>query len=135
MKRITRRAIAKLASAAAVSALPAQQSQTVEYIGPLTGLETKAGGRGLDPLPQALRALDSAPRRLRFSARNKAEARHWQGQLRPKLIELVGGFPPEASLLRPISLETRDYSRYRRDKFTFDSRKSVSVLAYILTPL
>src|ERR1044072_6451287 len=115
MKTITRRVLGKLASAGAVTALPSQQAQTAEYIGPLTAFETKVDGRGLDPLSQALRLLDSAPRRLRFSARNKAQAQQWQGQLRPKLVELLGGFPAAPSPLRPITLETREYARYRRE--------------------
>ena len=135
MKTITRRALARIASAAAVSALSAQQSQTAEYIGPLTGVDNKVADRGLDPLPQALRLLDSAPRRLRFSARTKAQAQQWQGQLRPKLVELLGGFPAEPVPLRPVTVETRQYARYRREKVVFDTRDGVSVLAYILTPL
>ena len=35
----------------------------------------------------------------------------------------------------PVTLETRQYSRYRREKVVFDTRDGVSLLAYILTPL
>ena len=129
MKKFSRRALAH----AAASALAAQQSNP-DYIGPLTGFNDKANDRGLDPLPNALRLLDAAPRKLRFSARNKSQAQQWQGQLRPKVVELLGGFPFERGALRPISLETRDYGKYRREKVIFDSRDGVSVLAYILTP-
>jgi dienelactone hydrolase len=135
MQKISRRALARFASAAAVGgALRAQESQTAEYIGPLTGVEKKAAGRVLDPLPYALRLVDSAPRQLRFSARNKSQAQKWQDRLRGKLAELVGGFPKERSPLRPLTLEIRDFARYRREKLIFDSQDGVSVLAYILLP-
>src|SRR4051795_5779732 len=107
MKRISRRRLAQLASAAAATPLLAQQSGAGEYTGPLTGVESNTGGRVLDPLPHALQLVDSAPRKLRFAAASKAEAVQWQGKLRTKLTELVGGFPAERVDLRPISLETR----------------------------
>jgi dienelactone hydrolase len=129
VKKFSRRALAQ----AAASALAAQQLNS-EYVGPLTGVNEKVAGRGLDPLPQALRLLDAAPRRLRFSARNKSQAEQWQGHLRLKLIELLGGFPAERASLNPVTLATRDYGKYRREKVVFDSRAGVSVLAYILTP-
>jgi dienelactone hydrolase len=97
-------------------------------------VEKKAAGRVLDPLPYALRLVDSAPRQLRFSARNKSQAQKWQDRLRGKLAELVGGFPKERSPLRPLTLEIRDFARYRREKLIFDSQDGVSVLAYILLP-
>jgi dienelactone hydrolase len=134
MKKISRRALAQMASGATASALSAQP-QSGEYTGPLTGFEGKVQGRTLDPLPYGLRLLDSAPRKLGFSARNKSEAMEWQSQLRAKVTELVGGFPAQRTPLRPVTLETRDYSRYRREKLVFDSRDGATVLAYILTPL
>ena len=129
MKKFSRRALAQLTA----SALAAQQSNP-EYTGPLTGFNDKVTGRGLDPLPHALRLLDAAPRRLKFSAGNKSQAQQWQGHLRLKLIELLGGFPSERGPLKPFTLETRDYGKYRREKVVFDSRDGVSVLAYVLTP-
>ena len=135
MSRISRRALARIASAAvAAKGLSAQHTGHEDYAGPLTGLQNKAEGRGLDPLPYAVRLLDSAPRRLRFSARNRREAEQWQGQLRSKLTELLGGFPTERAPLRPITLETKEFSGYRSEKVIFDSRDGMSVLAYILTP-
>jgi dienelactone hydrolase len=132
MSKISRRALARIASAtAAAGALQGQQS---EYKGPLTGVEQKAAGRVLDPLPFALRLVDSAPRRLRFSARNQKEAVAWQGTLRAKLTELLGGFPAGRVALRPMTLESRDFPGYRREKVLFDSRDGASVLAYFLIP-
>jgi dienelactone hydrolase len=135
MNKISRRTLAKLASAAAASgALHAQPVPPQDYTGPLTGFENKASGRGIDPLPHALRLVDDAPRRLRFSAKDRARATEWQGQLRAKLTELLGGFPTQAQPLRPVTLETREFPRYRREKLIFDSRDGMSVLAYILIP-
>src|SRR5262245_33531507 len=128
MQKISRRTLAKLASAAAALPMPAQQLQKVDYSGPLTGVDQKAAGRGLDPLPYALRLLDEAPRQLRFSSRNKSQAEDWQRRLRAKVTELVGGFPASGSPLRPITLERREFPRYRREKLIFDSRNGVSVL-------
>lgn len=131
MNKFSRRALAQIAVA---NALAAQQAESANYTGPLTGVEDKASGRGLDPLPYALRLLDAAPRRLRFTARTKSEAQRWQGHLRLKLVELLGGFPSDKSPLKPITLERRDYGRYLREKVIFDSKEGVSVLAYLLTP-
>ena len=76
----------------------------------------------------------AAPRRLRFQARTRPQADAWQKALRVKLTELVGGFPSTRSPLRPVTLETRAFSGYRREKIVFDSRPGVSVLAYLLLP-
>lgn len=133
MSQLSRRALARLASAAAsaAAALPAQQP---EYKGPLTGVADKAEGRILDPLPFALRQLDAAPRRLRFAAHGRKEALAWQGELRAKLTELLGGFPAEKSALHPVTLEVKEFPGYRREKVLFDSREGASVLAYLLLP-
>lgn len=133
MKKISRRALAQLAAAAAAGAATPPQAGA-PYIGPLTGVADKAEGRGLDPLPNALRMLDAAPRRLRFSATNRTQAQRWQTELRTKLTELVGGFPGAKEPLRPLTLETREYAGYKREKVLFDSREGFSVLAYLLTP-
>lgn len=133
--RISRRALARIASAAAVGALPAQQTEPAAYTGPLTGVGEKASGRVLDPLSYALHLIDEAPRKLRFQAKDRSSADKWQKQLRTKLTELLGGFPSKAAPLRPLSLETRTFPQYKREKLIFDSRDGASVLAYILTPV
>ena len=76
----------------------------------------------------------AAPRRLRFQARARPQAEEWQKTLRAKLVELVGGFPSEKSPLRGVTLETRTFPTYTREKVVFDSRPGVSVLAYLLRP-
>ena len=131
MRKISRRSLAQIAAAGALSA---QQSSDAEYTGPLTGVGPKAQGRALDPLPYGLHLLDSAPRKLRFSASSKSQAEAWQKQLRAKISELLGGMPEQRSPLRPITLETREFPTYHREQLIFDSREGMSVLAYILTP-
>ena len=118
--KLTRRALGRLASsAAAVAAVQAQQPPP---------------DRSLDPLPFALKLVDGAPRRLRFSARNEKQARAWQGQLRAKVTELLGGFPSSTIPLNVSTIETREFPGYRREKVVYDTREGVSVLAYLLIP-
>jgi dienelactone hydrolase len=50
------------------------------------------------------------------------------------VVELLGGFPKERTPLQPQVLEVKDYPGYRREKFVFQSRPGVSVLAYLLMP-
>jgi dienelactone hydrolase len=71
---------------------------------------------------------------LRFQARTHGQAVTWQKRLGSKLVELVGGFPSTRDPLRPETLESREFPAYRREKIVFDSRRGVSVLAYVLTP-
>ena len=97
-------------------------------------MEKGLDDRRFDPVAYTLDLYAAAPRRLRFQARTRSEAEAWQKQLRSKLTELVGGFPAERRPLRPITLETRTFPGYRREKIVFDSRPGVSVLAYLLLP-
>jgi dienelactone hydrolase len=137
MKQISRRTLARLAAGAAVGAqASAAEEKAAAYVGPLTGVGVKEGveARGFDPLNWALELYDAAPRRLRFQSRSRKEAESWQRKLHAKLVELVGGFPRDRAPLRPATLEVRDFPGYRREKVVFDSRRGVSVLAYILIP-
>ena len=137
MTRISRRKLGRLiAGLAAVRAarLEAQPPAPSEYVGPLTGVEKGLEDRRFDPVAYTLDLYAAAPRRLRFQARTRSEAEAWQQQLRSKLTELVGGFPVERLPLRPMTLETRTFRGYRREKIVFDSRPGVSVLAYLLLP-
>jgi dienelactone hydrolase len=72
---------------------------------------------------------------LRFQSRTRTEAEEWQRTLGSKLTELIGGFPSERQPLRPVTLETRAFPGYSREKIVFDSRPGVSVLAYLLLPV
>jgi hypothetical protein len=136
VKRVTRRELGKIAGGlAALRAVPlgAQTPSATPYIGPLTGV-TGVGDRAFDPVAYSVGLFDEAPRRLRFQATTRAEAEAWQKTLRVKLTELLGGFPSRRAPLDPTVLETREFTRYRREKVVFNSRPGVSVLAYVLTP-
>ena len=137
MTKLSRRELARLAAgmtAARAVRLEAQAPAPSTYIGPLTGVEKGLEDRRFDPVAYTLDLYAAAPRRLRFQARTRSEAEEWQKALRSKLTELVGGFPAERQPLRPITLETRTFPGYTREKIVFDSRPGVSVLAYLLLP-
>jgi dienelactone hydrolase len=138
MKKLSRRELGRMAAAAMTTAhglpLAAQPPSSIEYIGPLTGITTGLESRGFDPVAYARDRYSAAPRRLRFQARSQQEAEDWQQALRAKLTELLGGFPAARQPLRPVTLETRVFPGYRREKIVFDSRPGVSVLAYLLLP-
>jgi dienelactone hydrolase len=137
MTRLSRRELGRLAAgltAARAARLDAQPPARSTYVGPLTGVETGVEDRRFDPVAYTLDLYAAAPRRLKFQARTRGAAEAWQQQLRSKLTELVGGFPAERLPLRPMTLETRTFRGYRREKIVFDSRPGVSVLAYLLLP-
>jgi len=124
------------AAVTAARALPlgAQTPTSSGYVGPLTGITKGLDDRRFDPVAFTLDRYRAAPRRLRFQARTRAQAEEWQSTLRAKVTELIGGFPSERQPLRPVTLETRAFPGYRREKIVFDSRPGVSVLAYLLLP-
>ena len=68
-----------------------------------------------DPVLYTLKAHDAAPLRLTFRATDRPRAEAWQKQLRPKIAELVGGFPARRTALQPQTLEVGDYPGYRRE--------------------
>ncbi|PYR63584.1 MAG: hypothetical protein DMF91_03060, partial [Acidobacteria bacterium] len=127
------RVVAGLTAARAVR-LRAQAPAPSVYVGPLTGIEKGLEDRRFDPVAYTIDLYAAAPRRLRFQARTRSDADAWQKTLRSKLIELVGGFPADRQPLRPITVETRSFPGYSREKVVFDSRPGVSVLAYLLLP-
>jgi dienelactone hydrolase len=139
MNPVSRRELGKLAAGLAVAGgVPVkarrQAPAAPRYVGPLTGIQGGLEGRGFDPVAWSVDLFDQAPRRLAFSARTRQGAEAWQRQLRERLIELLGGFPAQRAPLRPVTLETRTFPGYTREKVVFDSRTGVSVLAYVLVP-
>jgi dienelactone hydrolase len=137
MKKLSRRELVGLAggmTAARAVGLEAQAPAPSSYIGPLTGVTSGLEDRRFDPVAYTLDQYGSAPRKLRFHARTRSEGEQWQKALRSKLTELVGGFPQGRPPLRPITLDTRSFPGYTREKIVFDSRPGVSVLAYLLLP-
>jgi dienelactone hydrolase len=140
MANMSRRDLVKLTAAATASTtvrLQAQSSQASTppaYTGPLTGVTTGVDDRRFDPVVYTHDRYAAAARQLRFQARTRTEAEEWQRTLGSKLTELIGGFPSERQPLRPVTLETRAFPGYSREKIVFDSRPGVSVLAYLLLP-
>lgn len=137
MPRVSRRDLGRLAAGLAATravAMRAQAPVPSGYIGPLTGVASGVEDRRFDPVAYSNELYAAAPRALRFQARTRAQAGAWQKRLGAKLTELVGGFPATRDPLRSVTLETREFTAYRREKVVFDSRRGVSVLAYVLTP-
>jgi dienelactone hydrolase len=137
MAKVSRRELGQMAvglTAARAVPLGAQTPAPSGYTGPLTGVTKGLDDRRFDPVAYALDRYSAAPRRLRFQARTRAQAEEWQTALRARLTELIGGFPSERAPLRPVTLESRTFPGYRREKIVFDSRPGVSVLAYVLLP-
>ncbi len=143
MRKMSRRELVQMAAALtttsairseARAAADVAQSMPSDYVGPLTGVTTGLDDRRFDPVAYAYERYKAAPRRLRFQARTRPQAEAWQRRLRAKLTELIGGFPAAREPLRPVTLETRTYPGYRREKVVFDSRPGVSVLVYVLMP-
>jgi dienelactone hydrolase len=136
--KLSRRELGRLAAgitAAQAVRLEAQTPATPSgYAGPLTGVTKGLEDRRFDPVAYTRDLYAAAPRQLRFRARTRGEAEEWQKALRSKLTELVGGFPKERPPLRPITLETRAFPGYTREKIVFDSGPGVSMLAYLLLP-
>jgi dienelactone hydrolase len=128
-ERITRRQLAALTAAMAA---PAQQQSA--YTGALDGLDGKVNAKGFDPVAWTLDRYAAAPMKLRFQAANRKQAEAWQKKLREKVRELVGGTPQPGAAVSATTLETRDYGRYKREKFMFESRPGSFVLGYLLTP-
>ncbi len=125
--RITRRQLAL--GAAATAAASGQKSP---YAGPLAAANVDP--KLFDPVQWTLDRHDSAPLKLTFRAENRKQAEAWQKKLRAKIIELMGGFPQRRGPLNARTLDVRDFPRYKREKFVFESRPGVGVLAYLITP-
>jgi dienelactone hydrolase len=137
MPKVSRRDLGRLATGLAAAhtlRVGAQAPAASTYVGPLTGITTGLDGRHFDPVAETRDLFAAAPRRLRFQARNRADAEAWQKTLRARLTELLGGFPTARLPLRPAVLETRTFPAYRREKIVFDSRPGSSVLVYVLLP-
>ena len=132
---MTRRDLARLSAAGALLASRRSRAAApARYTSALDGLENKVDLASFDPIAYTLKLHDAAPMRMAFRATTRKQAEAWQKQLRPKIVELMGGFPEKRSPLQPQTLEVRDFPNYRREKFVFQSRPGLGVLGYLLTP-
>src|SRR5712692_2057730 len=105
---MTRRQLGKLAAASGAVLLdktPAARAAENKYTGALEGFEPKVDLASFDPVAFARKLYESAPLKLTFRAQNRKQAEAWQKQLRARLTDLVGGFPPRREPLQPQTLE------------------------------
>lgn len=122
----------QLALAALTPALPAAEPV---YKSALDGFESKVDEDSFDPVIYARKRYDQMPLRLTFpGAKNARQVEAWQKRLRETLFDLVGAFPHTRDLLKPQTLEVREFPAYRREKFVVETRPGVGLLGYLLTP-
>jgi dienelactone hydrolase len=121
-----------------ISALAAQaagaQENAMTYTGPLDNFGAQAPAALFDPVTWVRQRWADAPRLMRFQATNKRQAQAWQKRLRAKLASLIGPMPEMNAKPQAKLLEKREFASYTREKFIFESRPGVGVLAYLLTP-
>lgn len=108
--------------------------ETSTYTGPLDNFHSQAPAALFDPVTYVRGRWEQAPRQLRFQASTKRQAQAWQKKLRAKLAELIGPFPAARPPVTAKLIETRDFPGYVREKFIFESRPGMGVLAYLLKP-
>ena len=131
---MTRRQLGKLAAASGALLQAQAQTPPAKYASALDGSHSNVNLDDFDPVAYTRKLHASAPLRLTFRAQNRRQAEDWQKKLRPKIIELIGGFPENPVPLQAETLEIREFPGYRREKFVFQSRPDCWVLAYLLTP-
>jgi len=119
---------------AAAGMASAQQSDKREYGGALDGMADRVDLESFDPVRWTLQRHSAAPLRLTFQAQTRNQAEQWQRALRSKLSELIGHFPDARGPLHAQTLEVREFPKYKREKFVFESRPGVGVLGYLITP-
>jgi dienelactone hydrolase len=129
---MTRRALGLTLGSVALSR--SQGGSTVKYAGALDGFESRVDLVEFDPILWSRKRCQSAPLRLTFRAENRKQAEVWQKKLRAKVSELIGEFPKSAGAPKALILERREFPGYVREKFVFESRPGVAVLAYLLLP-
>ena len=128
--KVSRRAFA----AAAFAAPAAAQTSPAKYTGPLDGVESKVDLNGFDTVQWTRKRWESAPLQLTFRATTAKQAEAWQKKLRPKIAELVGGFPKQRTKLNPQTLEVKQFDTYTREKFVMETQPGMFLLGYLLTP-
>jgi Abhydrolase family len=127
--RMTRRELGQAGAAAALARKVVAAAPEV----PKTGVRSESEVQELDPVEWTLNRYPSAQLQLTFQATTRAEAEHWQRQLRAKLMELLGGFPKRTPL-KAQTLDKRDLVGYTREKICFESQPGNEVILYLLIP-
>jgi dienelactone hydrolase len=129
-KKITRRGL----GLAALAAPGLAQTAPAKYTGALDGTEGKLNATLFDPLEWARAQYKTSALQMTFRAANRKRAEEWQKKLRGKVIDLMGGFPAAKTPLNVVTVETREFDTYKREKVAFETRPGVMVLAYLMTP-
>ena len=129
--RLSRR---ELALAALTAKAVAGATTDRKYTGALDGFEEKVDTDSFDPLVYVRKRYEQMPMKLAFKASNKKQAELWQKKLKEKVFELVGPWPAQRDLLKPITLEVKDFPTYKREKFVIETRPGLALLGYLLTP-
>lgn len=132
--KITRRQLGLTALAAPAAAQTTMAQEASTYTGPLDNFHQQVPAALFDPVTWARQRWAEAPRQMRFTAGTKKQAQAWQKKLRAKLTELLGPLPGGQGSLSTKLLEKREFPGYIREKFIFESRPGVGVLAYLLRP-
>ncbi len=120
--------------AAVAGTAMAQSGVAAKHAGALDGFEGRVDPAEFDPVAWSRERYKAAPLRLAFRAKDRKDAEKWQKKLREKVTELLGGFPQSGAPLKATTLESRDFPAYRRERFVFESRPGVGVLAFLITP-
>lgn len=131
MAKFTRRQL----GAVALFTASAAEAADAPYTSALDGFESKLPMAKFDPVDWTLQRYNEMPRKMRFQASSRKAAEAWQKKLRPKIVELLGGFPSTRTPLAPQTLETKTFPTYRREKFVIETRPGMMSLGYLLTPL
>jgi hypothetical protein len=90
--------------------------------------------RAFDPMVFLSEYYDEIEPIYSYNAKTPDEHAEWATQFRAKLIELLGGFPVEKAPLDPVVEEVVEFDDYTRERVVFNTRKNMSLPAYLLLP-
>jgi len=70
---------------------------------------------------------------LSFKGESREDFERWHGELKAKLLELLGDFPEKVSL-KPDKLGEEDCGDFIREKYTIATEKNMRLPLYLLKP-
>src|SRR4051812_38815340 len=85
-------------------------------------------------LPNLWQQYERTPRQLAYRATTQTEWAAWHEQLKTKIVELLGEFPPAGVELQPRVLETHDLPNYKLEKVALQTEVGIHIPCYVLTP-
>lgn len=83
-------------------------------------------------LPGLRRWLDQTPRQMAFKAQTRQEAEVWQDELRARVVQLLGGFPPERCALDVHPIESLDAGSFSRELVVIQTQPGEYMPCYVL---